>query len=539
MSKNLSLLVLTAWMLLALAGPIPGQEVKKGTKTQVEVYAEGLNNPRGMAFFDGALYVAEAGPPGHVMVPLSVNFGGRGPIGTNGRISRIPSKGHREDFITGLPNIGLYGGGEMLGPTSLAMLDGKLYEVAAGHMTVPPKLSRVETSGKLSPVVDIGEFNRRHPAEPSNGDAVPQGNPYDMVALDGALYITDGNYNRVFKAVPGAEGKPWTITTVYTWENSPVTTGITAGPDGKLYVCQFSPAPYHEGTGTIDWLTPDGTTDVAVPKLTTPIDVAFAPDGTMYVLQFAAFFKSEKLRYEPGGGRVLRVKDREKGLTEPVVTGLVFPTNMIVGPDGALYVTNFGNESNKGQGQVLRIVPGDEPAEGPKVEMPSDLHSHRGSQVRPKPKDPGADTKTGAQVTMIDKKGDDPNPKLWGYVPNEVTIEPGEAVEFTNGGRMDHNASDSRGAFDTGTLLPGEKVRIRLDEPGEYNYFCQPHPWMKGKIIVLGERKAPKAASGPPPEEPPPTISPWKAAGVVGGIVLAVFGAGFLTRRRPAPATKG
>jgi hypothetical protein len=107
-------------------------------------------------------------------------------------------------------------------------------------------------------------------------------------------------------------------------------------------------------------------------------------------------------------------------------------------------------------------------------------------------------------------------------------------VEFTNGGGHDHNASNTRGVFDTGTLMPGESVRIRLDEPGEYDYFCQPHPWMKGRIIVAGEKKAAKAPPSFPPEEPPPSISPWKAGAVVGGIVLVVFGAGFLTRR-PGP----
>ena len=45
---------------------------------------------------------------------------------------------------------------------------------------------------------------------------------------------------------------------------------------------------------------------------------------------------------------------RHEGLLESL-NDIVFT----VGPDGVLYVTNFGNEGNQGQGQVLRVVPGD------------------------------------------------------------------------------------------------------------------------------------------------------------------------------------
>src|SRR3712207_8068474 len=50
---------------------------------------------------DGTLYVAESGAPGEVVVPLPEAYGGEGPIGTRARVSRIPSKGQREDFATG------------------------------------------------------------------------------------------------------------------------------------------------------------------------------------------------------------------------------------------------------------------------------------------------------------------------------------------------------------------------------------------------------------------------------------------------------
>ena len=82
-------------------------------------------------------------------MPLPVNFGGEGPIGTRAAIAKIaPGGGRAQRWITGLPNIGLYGGVEMLGAAAVAYRKNALYEIAAGHMTVSPKLSRITPDGK-------------------------------------------------------------------------------------------------------------------------------------------------------------------------------------------------------------------------------------------------------------------------------------------------------------------------------------------------------------------------------------------------------
>lgn len=505
--------------------------------TTVQVYATGFVNPKGMTFApDGTLYVAEAGAPGDVVVALPTGYGSRGPIGRNGRISRVPAGGQRQDFITGLPNIGIYSGIEMLGAASLAVLDGQVYEVAAAHMTVSPALSRLSPDGTMTAVADVGAFNKANPPPPSNGDALPTGNPFDLVALGGALYITDGNYNRVMKWTPGGG-----LSVVAQWENSPVTVGAAAGPDGNLYVAQFSPEPYLPGSARVDRVSPDGTvTEGVVKNLQNAIDVAFAPDGTMYVLQFASAFDADRRRYVPGGGALLRVNP--DGSTSPVVSGLMFPTAMVFGPDGALYVTNYGNEGNDGRGQVLRVQPGATPARGPAVPPPVDPKGagEQPNQGRAAPAvtpTPVAGTPV-ATITIVEPS----NPQEWGYDPKITTVRVGESVTITNAGKVSHTATQSEGAFDTGLLKGGESVVVKLDRPGTLAFFCQPHPWMKATILVQGEGGAVPAAgpAAPVVEEKPPRIDPLRAFGLVAIIIVGVFAAGYAVRRRPpAPPPAG
>ena len=47
-----------------------------------------------------------------------------------------------------------------------------------------------------------------------------------------------------------------------------------------------------------------------------------------------------------------------------------------------------------------------------------------------------------------------------------------------------HTATDSKGAWNTGDIAPGESQSVKFDTAGTYTYNCSPHPWMFGQVIV-------------------------------------------------------
>jgi len=54
-----------------------------------------------------------------------------------------------------------------------------------------------------------------------------------------------------------------------------------------------------------------------------------------------------------GTGTIVRVE--RSGAVVTVATGLSFPSAMTLGPDGNLYVSNFGFAGPPGSGQILRV----------------------------------------------------------------------------------------------------------------------------------------------------------------------------------------
>jgi nitrite reductase (NO-forming) len=71
------------------------------------------------------------------------------------------------------------------------------------------------------------------------------------------------------------------------------------------------------------------------------------------------------------------------------------------------------------------------------------------------------------------------------YSTNVLTVKAGTTVTWVNedAGQI-HTATAVDGSFDSGFLAEGQTWSMTFDTPGEFEYFCVPHPWMRAKIIV-------------------------------------------------------
>jgi nitrite reductase (NO-forming) len=70
------------------------------------------------------------------------------------------------------------------------------------------------------------------------------------------------------------------------------------------------------------------------------------------------------------------------------------------------------------------------------------------------------------------------------YSVNELRVKVGTTVTWTNDDDQMHTVTDVGGGFDSGFLNPGDTWSYTFESEGEFEYFCQPHPWMRAKVIV-------------------------------------------------------
>jgi plastocyanin len=71
------------------------------------------------------------------------------------------------------------------------------------------------------------------------------------------------------------------------------------------------------------------------------------------------------------------------------------------------------------------------------------------------------------------------------YAPAFLTIAAGEAVTWTNNDDMTHQVAFQALEMDDSPLIePGESVTVTFDRAGEFPYYCGPHPWMTGTVVV-------------------------------------------------------
>jgi DNA-binding beta-propeller fold protein YncE len=177
-----------------------------------------------------------------------------------------------------------------------------------------------------------------------------ESNPYGVLAEAGGQIVAEAAANALLRI--NASGDISTLATFPSRaqgrSTDAVPTAIVVGPDGAYYVSELTGQPFADAAARIYRFVPGHAPEVFLEGFKTVLDIAFGPDGSLYVLQHATgpvFFS--------GPGVLIRVAP--DGTRTTVAEGLIRPTSVVVGPDGALYVTNRG--TSVGAGEVLRLLP--------------------------------------------------------------------------------------------------------------------------------------------------------------------------------------
>lgn len=326
------------------------------TSPNVSVFATGFTNPRGLKWGpDGNLYVAEAGTGGknstvgkcEQVVPPVGPFTG----GNTARISKVFPDGSRSTLAKGLPSAQAQIG-DIMGVADVAFIGDELYALLAGggcshaHANFPNSVLKVNPDGSWTRIADLSAFLRLHPVKnPEPDDFEPEGTWFNMIAVDGNLFAVEPNHGEVDQITPG--GIVTRLIDVSETQGHIVPTSIARAKKG-FYVGNLNPFPIDPGSSARYSISDLGGVTKIESGLTTVVGLVVNGNDTFFLeLSTDPGFPT------PGKGAVVRLRG---GTFKTIADGLTFPTGMTMGPDGALYVSNFGTGFPAGAGEVVKIT---------------------------------------------------------------------------------------------------------------------------------------------------------------------------------------
>jgi hypothetical protein len=333
-----------------------------GYPVKMSIYATGLDDPRGLKFGpDGDLYVAEGGRGGTLSTtPMQCaqvpNVGPYTGSRTGGRISRIDHHGHRITVTDKFPSsqTNAQQGSLISGVADVAFIDDTLYAITAGagcsHGVAGTfnGVARIGHDGSIHWIANLSEYQMHHPVQnPNAGDFEPDGTWYSMVAVRGNLYAVEPNHGEMVKITPYGEIRR--IVDISALEGHIVPTALAH--HGQFFIGNLNTFPIVSGSSKVLQLTWNRQLWQVAGQLTTVVGITFDKWGRMYVLENTT--GQGNLFPTPGTGDVVRIES--SGARKTIISGLVLPTAMTFGPDGALYVSNGGFGLPPGMGQVLRF----------------------------------------------------------------------------------------------------------------------------------------------------------------------------------------
>lgn len=247
-------------------------------------------------------------------------------------------------------------------------------------------------TGELTEIFDFAKYEIIN--NPDRGDQVT--NPYDLTISGDKAYVIDGGGNVAYslkldgsdvratalplniitnpqlpQLPPGAELPPGLINFLPPDENGnpritiqSVPTGGAVGPDGALYVGEYSGFPYPQDQARIFRIGEDGVPTVFAEGFNAITELTFDKQGNLLVLQFSDVSQigSPDISNLPGSLIQLGT-DGTRTTLVAAGQGLESADGLTIGPDNQIYVTTRG--VGPGNGSVVRVNTGAEPVPEP------------------------------------------------------------------------------------------------------------------------------------------------------------------------------
>ena len=335
----------------------------------IEVVASGLNNPRGLAMaFDGTLYVAEAGTGG--AGPCVDGPEGEVCFGLSGSVTQIKN-GLQERIVTGLPSLADPDGFSATGPVDILPTRGTALDIMVG-LGAPPEAREIfgEDGSALGHIVKATPLENVLMVDIAayEADVNPDGteidsNPYSFTRGRINWYVVDAGGNDLLHVLPNGRIETLAVFPERMVPAPPflglppgamipmesVPDSVAVGPDDAIYVSELTGFPFPVGEANIYRVTPGSEPEVFASGFTNIIDIAFGPDGSLFVLELT----SSGLLSNDLSGALHRV-DSDGNITTILNQGLVAPGGLVIGHDGSIYISNFS--IFPGAGQVIRVA---------------------------------------------------------------------------------------------------------------------------------------------------------------------------------------
>lgn len=330
-------------------------------QANVTVFAQGLNNPRGLTFGpDGNLYVAEGGAGGttsssglcdQVVPPVGPYTGG-----FTARISKISRDGIRTTVIEGLPSdqTSAQQGSLVSGVADVAFLDGQLYALLAGagcsHGLAGTNngVIRIDSENSWTMIANLSAYQKSHPvANPEPDDFEPDGTWWSLVAEDGLLFAVEPNHGELVSIT--RSGSVHRVLDISSIQGHIVPTAMI--PNGNDFlVGNLDTFPIKDSSKVMRITRGGQLTTIAI-DFQTILGLAIDKKGRIYVLENTTGNPFPT----PNTGKIVRIDGKNK--YTDIATGLFLPTGMTFGPDGNLYVSNVGfGPPPVGLGQILKVT---------------------------------------------------------------------------------------------------------------------------------------------------------------------------------------